>query len=215
MRPVGISTEANKRVGLMGGTFDPIHYGHLLVAEEAREQYQLSEVIFVPNGTPPHKKDYQVSPAQDRYAMVLLATADNPYFGVSREEIERPDPSYSIDTIRAFRQQLGPEVQLYFITGADAVLEILTWRQPENIVAECQLIAAHRPGFDLQKMTTVLGEDLASKVQMLAMPAVDISSTQIRQCVARGQSIRYLTPPAVCNYIRKSCQYKSSRLRQP
>ncbi len=210
MRPEDTPTEASKRVGLVGGTFDPIHYGHLLVAEEARQQYQLGEVIFVPNGTPPHKKDYEVSPAEDRYAMALLATVGNPYFSVSREEIERPGPSYSIDTIRAFQQQLGSQVQLYFITGADAVLEILTWHQPGAIVAECQIIAAHRPGFDLQKMTAVLGPDLASKVEMLAMPAVDISSTQIRERVVQGQGIRYLTPPAVGKYISKSGQYNKS-----
>ena len=198
---------AKSRIGLMGGTFDPVHYGHLLVAEQARQQYQLGEVVFVPNCVPPHKKDYQVSPAECRYAMVLLATGNNSCFSVSREEIQRSGPSYTIDTIRAFRRQLGPDVQLCFITGADAVWEILTWRQPQDIVAECQLIAAHRPGFDLQKITAVLGEDLAGKVEMLAMPEMDISSTQIRQRVARGQSIRYLTPQAVANYICKTGLY--------
>lgn len=208
------TTECRNRVGLMGGTLDPSHYGHLLVAETAREQYQLSEVVFVPNGRPPHKKDYLVSPAEDRYAMVLLAVADNPWFSVSRAEIERCGPSYTIDTIRAFRQQLGPEVNLYFITGADAILEILTWRQPHDIVAECQLIAAHRPGFDLRKMADVLGEDLAGEVQMLAMPAMDISSTQIRQRIARGESIHYLTPPAVESYIHKVGLYRAVGRRQ-
>jgi len=202
------TTEGTGRIALMGGTFDPVHYGHLLVAEEARQQYQLDEVVFVPNNISPHKKDYQVSRAEGRYAMVVLATADNPQFCVSRQELERPGPSYSIDTIRAFRQELGPNVQLYFITGADAILEILTWRQPQDILSECQLIAAYRPGFDLKKIGAVLGEDLASKVQMLAMPAMDISSTQIRQRVAQGQSIRYLTPPAVADYIYKHNLYQ-------
>ena len=198
-------------IGLMGGTFDPIHYGHLLVAEQARQQYQLSEVIFVPNDIPPHKKDYEVSSAEHRYAMAVIATADNPYFRVSREEIDRPGPSYSIDTIRAFRQQLGPEVRLYFITGADAILDILTWRQPQDIVAECQLIAAHRPGFDLQQMAAVLGAELAKQVEMFTMPALDISSTVIRQRVMQGQSIRYLTVPSVVNYIHKAGLYQNHR----
>ena len=193
----------------MGGTFDPVHYGHLLVAERAREQYQLGEVIFVPNSTPPHKKPYQVSPAEDRYAMVLLAIASNPRFSVSREEMGRPGPSYTIDTIRAFRQQLDPQVKLCFVTGADAVLDILTWRQPYDIVAECQLVAAYRPGFDLRKMTDILGEDWTGQVQMLAMPAIDVSSTQIRQRVAQGKSIRYLTSPAVQSYIRKAALYQT------
>ena len=205
---VPIRTDA---IGLMGGTFDPIHFGHLLVAEQARERYQLGEVIFVPNDIPPHKKDYEVSSAEHRYAMAVIATADNPYFRVSREEIDRPGPSYSIDTIRAFRQQLGPEVRLYFITGADAILDILTWRQPQDIVAECQLIAAHRPGFDLQQMAAVLGAELAKQVEMFTMPALDISSTVIRQRVMQGQSIRYLTVPSVVNYIHKAGLYQNHR----
>lgn len=196
-----------RRIGLMGGTFDPIHHGHLVVAEEARERFGLERVIFVPNRQPPHKKDYQVTDAEHRYNMCLLATADNPHFTVSREEIDRPGPSYTIDTIRAFRAQLGPETELYFITGADAVLEILTWRSPDAILSECHVVAAHRPGFDLSRLEPVLGRERAHKVQALAIPALDISSTDIRRRVAEGRSIRYLTPQAVEGYIHKMGLY--------
>jgi len=116
-----------KRLAIMGGTFDPIHYGHLLMAEEARQAFDIDLVVFVPNAQPPHKKEYTVTPAEHRYAMTLMATASNPYFTCSRVEIERPGPSYSIDTIRHFRRQYPDLEHLYFITGADAILQILSW----------------------------------------------------------------------------------------
>ncbi len=135
----------------MGGTFDPIHYGHLIAAEEARYRFQLARVVFVPCGQPPHKKPYAVTPAEHRYAMTLLATASNPHFIVSRIEIDRPGPSYSVDTVRLLRQQL-PDAELFFITGADAVLEILTWKDSDELIGLCRFIAVTRPGYDLRQL---------------------------------------------------------------
>jgi nicotinate-nucleotide adenylyltransferase len=191
----------------MGGTFDPVHYGHLLVAEEARERFGLDRVVFVPNNQPPHKRCFRTTDPEHRYNMCLLATANNPYFTVSREEINRGGVSYTIDTIRAFRAQLGPQVELYFITGADAVLEILTWRDPEAILSECHVVAAHRPGFDLGRLAPAIGHERAQKVQAMAIAALDISSTDIRSRIATGRSVRYLLPDSVQAYIRKSGIY--------
>jgi len=199
--------EAWRRVGIMGGTFDPIHHGHLVVAEEARDRFQLDRVVFVPNGEPPHKKPYDVSDGGHRFNMCVLATGGNPYFAVSREEIERPGVSYTVDTLRAFRARLGPVVEMFFITGADAVLEIMTWHQPDVILGECQIVAAHRPGFDLSLLGQALGPDRMARVQALAIPAMDVSSTDLRHRVAEGRSIGYLTPDSVVDYISKMGLY--------
>ncbi len=210
-----IGLRAVLKLGIMGGTFDPIHFGHLFVAEQARQRLGLDKVIFVPNGQPPHKKLYQVSDAEHRYAMCVLACADNPHFEVSRIEIDRPGPSYTIDTIREFRRAYGPHVELYFITGADAVLEILTWRQPDDILREAHVVAAHRPGFDLSRIDEVLGPERSSRVRAMAVPALDISSTDIRRRVAAGLSIRYLTPEPVRQYIYRHRLYSAQRPREP
>lgn len=192
----------------MGGTFDPIHLGHLVVAEEARTRFELERVIFVPNRQPPHKKDYQVTDAEHRYAMCLLATASNPFFEVSREELERPGPSYTIDTIRAFRARFGSNVELFFITGADAVLEIMTWREPEALLSEARVVAVHRPGFDLSRLSAVMEKEQAAKILTMPMPGLEISSTDLRRRVAEGRSISYLTPDAVADYIGKMGLYR-------
>lgn len=193
----------------MGGTFDPIHLGHLVVAEEARARFELERVIFVPNRQPPHKKDYQVTDAEHRYAMCLLATASNPFFEVSREELERPGPSYTVDTLRAFRARLGADAELYFITGADAVLEIMTWREPEAILAEAHVVAVHRPGFDLSRLAAVVGAERAARIRTMPMPGLEISSTDLRRRVAEGKSIRHLTADAVVDYIYKMGLYRT------
>ena len=195
-----------KRLGVMGGTFDPIHYGHLVAAEEARAQLGLETVMFVPCREPPHKKDYRVTDAEHRYAMTLAATCANPYFTVSRIELERPGPSYSLDTLRQLHQQ-HPQAELFFITGADAVRELPTWHQPRQLVALCHLIAVTRPGYDFTGLERELG-DLASGVRAITAPGVEVSSTEIRERVARGWTIRYLTPPAVEIYIAKHALYR-------
>ncbi|UCH32981.1 MAG: nicotinate-nucleotide adenylyltransferase [Armatimonadota bacterium] len=194
------------RLGVMGGTFDPIHYGHLVAAEEARACFGLDVVTFVPCGQPPHKKDYAVTTPEHRYAMTVTATCTNPHFSTSRIELERDGPSYTIDTLHQLHGE-HPAAELFFITGADAVHELLTWRDPEQLVASCQLIAVTRPGYDLDGLERDLG-DLARRVRAIEAPGVNISSTQIRERVARGQSIKYLTPEPVEAYIAKHRLYR-------
>ncbi|MFN3422401.1 MAG: nicotinate-nucleotide adenylyltransferase [Armatimonadota bacterium] len=185
-----------------------MHYGHLLAAEEARYRFALSQVIFVPCGIPPHKKPYEVTPAEHRYAMTVLATASNQYFAVSRVEIDRPGPSYAVDTVKIFRHQLGEGNELFFITGVDAVLEILTWKSHEELIQLCRFIAVTRPGYDAQKLQEKLPPSYLTKIDLLVIPGLDISSTMIRERVRKGEPIRYLTPDAVCDYIVKHGLYR-------
>ena len=198
---------SGQRVGIMGGTFDPIHYGHLVTAEAAREQYGLEEIVFVPSGQPPHKKAGTVSDFWRRYQMAVLATAANPFFEVSRMENERGGCSYTVDTVRAFRQLYGAGTELFFVTGADAILEILDWKQPEELLAMCRFIASTRPGYDLRQLNALLGEYFSGSVSILEIPAPDISSSDIRRRVRRGVSIKYLVPEAVEAYIIKNGLY--------
>lgn len=196
-------------VAIIGGSFDPIHYAHLRLGERVREQYAVGLVIYIPNRLSPLKSQANVSAAQDRYAMAELAVADNLHFVVCDCELHRSGASYSIDTIRALRQGLSPEVEILFVMGADAVLELPEWREPDAILGESQVIAARRPGFDLQRMSAVLGPQRASSIELLDMPMMDISSTDIRQRVSQGRSIRYLTPPVVIDYIMRHNLYQA------
>ena len=200
----------SKRLAVMGGTFDPIHYAHLIIAEDVRRRFDLPRVIFMPSGSPPHKNGREVTSAEDRYNMTLLATADNPHFFVSRMEVDREGPSYTIDTIRALKAEIGEGADLLFVTGADAVLEILTWHQPDAILDEARLVAVPRPGFDLNAIDETLGAGRASKVTVIDAPLAEISSTMIRDRVMAGESARYLTPQPVIDYIRKRALYRSS-----
>ncbi|SMB92851.1 nicotinate-nucleotide adenylyltransferase [Thermanaeromonas toyohensis ToBE] len=200
-----------KRVGLMGGTFDPIHYGHLVTAEAARCEFNLDKVIFIPSGQPPHKKDYEVTSAEHRYRMTVLATASNPYFEVSRIEIDRPGLSYTVDTVSEYRRLWGPEPEIYFITGADAILEILHWKDVDILLTRCHFIAATRPGFPLARLEEVkprLPQDAEQRIHLLEVPALAISSTDIRRRVREGKSIKYLLPEPVEEYIREQGLYR-------
>lgn len=206
--------EGARRLGVMGGTFDPIHYGHLVAAEAAAEEFGLDQVIFVPAGQPPHKQPGAVSEARHRYLMTVLATVPNPRFTVSRVDINRPGPSYTVDTLRELHARFGPGVELYFITGADAMLQILKWKDAEALFSLCHFIAATRPGFRLSRLETVLGpvmEKYRSRIHPLKVPALAISSTDIRQRVRSGRSVRYLLPDAVMHYIEKSGLYRDGR----
>ena len=197
-----------QRLGIMGGTFDPIHYGHLLMAEEARQAFALDQVVFVPNGRPAHKKAYLVSSPEDRYAMTLLATGSNPYFSASRIEIDRAGLSYTIDTLRGFHE-IYPELNaLYFITGADAVLEILTWHEYDKLVRECQFIAVTRPGFVLDRLAEIADKEFLDRVFYLPIPGLEISSTDLRKRVREGRSLKYLTPEPVEAYIYQQGLYR-------
>ena len=202
---------SGQRVGIMGGTFDPVHYGHLVTAEAAREWYSLQEVVFVPSGHPPHKTAGTVSDFWSRYQMAVLATATNPFFEVSRMEYERGGHSYTVDTVRAFRQLYGDGTELFFVTGADAILEIIEWKQPEELLAMCRFIAATRPGYDLRQLNALLGEYFSGSVSILEIPAPSISSSDIRERVRRGASIKYLVPEAVEAYIVENGLYRSEQ----
>jgi len=203
------------RLGIMGGTFDPIHYGHLMAAEEARVRFALERVIFVPNGRPPHKKDYAVTDAEHRYAMVLLATSSNLRFEASRMELERPGPSYTVDTLAQIREQSGPEADLHFITGADAVPEILGWKDPQRLLGLCQLIAAARPGYRLDRALSSLDPEMRSRIHALNIPGVAVSSTEMRARAAAGLPLTYLAPPEVVAYIAKHGLYASPEEVRP
>ncbi len=197
----------------MGGTFDPVHYGHLAAAEEARSRFGLARVIFVPSGRPPHKPELAVTPAEARYEMVVLATASNPAFETSRIELDRPGPSYSADTMEWYRRQFGAEARLYFITGADAVLELMSWHEPERLLQVCELIAVMRPGYDLGALGEALGPELLERVHSIEAPGVEVSSTELRRRAGSGQSLRYLAPPAVIKYIENRGLYRTEPRR--
>jgi nicotinate-nucleotide adenylyltransferase len=197
-----------KRLGVMGGTFDPIHHGHLLTAEEALQQFELDEVIFVPTGQPWMKEDREVTAPEDRYLMVVIATASNPKFSVSRLEIERDGPTYTVDTLRELKAQRG-DAELYFVTGADAMLEILQWKDPDEALELANFIAATRPGYDLAVFEQ--GAPTSHlRVSVMTIPALAISSTDIRQRVHDGRPIRYLVPEGVQTYIEKAGLYRDS-----
>lgn len=202
-------SKTRPRVGVIGGAFNPIHFGHLLTAEAARVEFQLDQVIFMPWGQSPAKPEESQAGAEDRYAMAVIATASNPHFSVSRLEIDRPGPSYTIDTLRQLHQGLKDVADLFFITGADAVLEILTWKDPLGLAAFCEFIAATRPGFELNQLHELIKANPAlPKIRRLEIPALAISATEIRERVRCALPIRYLLPDAVADYIHKTGFYK-------
>lgn len=183
------------KLGLMGGTFDPIHHGHLVAAEEARVSLGLDRVMFIPAGRPWQKERRDVTGADHRFEMTTLATADNASFEVTRIELDREGPTYTIETLRTLHGQ-EPDSELYFITGADAISQILTWKDPDDALALATFVAVTRPGHDLGDLRI-----LADNVVILEIPALAISSTDIRARVAEGRSIRYLVPEVVRRYI--------------
>lgn len=194
-----------RRLGVMGGTFDPIHFGHLVTAEEALVQFSLDEVIFVPTGQPWMKERTDVSPAEDRYLMTVIATASNPRFGVSRIEIDRGGPTYTVDTLRALAAE-NPDAELYFITGADAMLEIFEWKDPDEVLSQAHFIAATRPGYDLARFEATASTGHPN-VSVMNIPALAISSTDVRERVREGRPIRYLVPEGVKSFIEKAGLY--------
>lgn len=199
-------------IGIMGGTFDPIHFGHLRAAEEVRQGFGLERVIFVPAGRPPHKQASEVTPPEHRYLMTLLATADHPHFEVSRVEIDRDGPSYTLDTLRYLRSIFSPEKALYFITGLDAILEIHTWMDYRELFQLADFIAVTRPGYNveaLRNLQEILGDELFSRIHPFPVTLLAISSRDIRRRVREGRSIRYLVPDPVMKYIEKERLYLS------
>ncbi len=191
----------------MGGTFDPIHHGHLLTAEEAAVQFGLDGVVFVPTGRPWMKEEGDVTPPEHRYLMTVIATASNPRFTVSRIEVDRKGPTYTVDTLRAMRRESGDGADLFFVTGADAMLEILHWKDTEEVLALAHFIAATRPGYDLTRFRAE-APTAHPNVSVMNIPALAISSTDIRRRVKEGRPIRYLVPDGVQSYIEKVGLYR-------
>jgi nicotinate-nucleotide adenylyltransferase len=192
------------RIGVMGGTFDPIHHGHLVAASEVAHIFSLDEVVFVPTGEPWQKEGRRVSAAEDRYLMTVIATASNPGFSVSRIDIDRPGPTYTIDTLRDLRAVRGPETELFFITGADALSRMMSWQDVDELFRLAHFVGCTRPGHRLTDHG--LPEDGVSLVEI---PALAISSTGCRKRVADGEPIWYLVPDGIVQYIAKRHLYQS------
>ena len=200
-----------RRIGVMGGTFDPVHHGHLVAASEVGYNFDLDEVIFVPTGQP-YLKDHkrQVSSAEDRYLMTVIATASNPRFSVSRVDIDRPGPTYTIDTLRDLRAAGDPDDELFFITGADALAEILTWQDANELFGLAHFVGCTRPGHRLTDTGLPDG-----KVSLVEVPALSISSTECRARVQVGEPVWYLVPDGVVQYIAKRHLYIPEKGAQP
>ena len=188
------------RLGVFGGTFDPIHYGHLRLAEEARCRFQLDRVLFVPNWISPFKTGRAVTPGVTRAELVQAAIADNPAFALDTRELERPGPSYTVETMRALHDE-NPGTEMFFLTGADAVRDLAKWREPETLLALTRFVAATRFGVSREETTRALPPAWVERILFLEMPALDISGTDLRERVQTERSIRYLTPPAVRTLI--------------
>lgn len=193
-----------ERIGVMGGTFDPIHHGHLVAASEVADRFDLDTVIFVPTGQPWQKAAKKVSPAEDRYLMTVIATASNPRFRVSRVDIDRGGDTYTIDTLADLRAQY-PDAELFFITGADALASIVTWRDWDRMFDLAQFVGVTRPGYALTE--AMLPEVHQERVHLIDVPAMAISSTDCRERSAAGRPVWYLVPDGVVQYIAKNDLY--------
>ncbi len=199
-------------IGILGGTFDPIHLGHLVIAEQAQLRLGLGRVIFIPAGEPWLKSDRHITPARHRVEMVRLAIAGRSHFELSTIEVERPGPSYSVDTVAALHGQLGAGYSFFFLLGWDSLAELPRWKEPERLVRMCRLVAITRAGFsrpDLQAMEALV-PGVTGNVLWLDIPPVDISSSEIRSRVARGLPIRDLVPPEVADYIEEHQLYRDA-----
>jgi nicotinate-nucleotide adenylyltransferase len=192
----------------MGGTFDPIHHGHLVAASEVQAWFDLDEVVFVPTGQPWQKSSREVTSAEHRYLMTVIATASNPRFTVSRVDVDRPGPTYTIDTLRDLAAGM-PDTDLYFITGADALAEIFTWRDAAELFSLAHFVGCTRPGYDMDQ--AMLDGIPPESVTIVEIPALTISSTDCRARTARGEPVWYLVPDGVVQYIAKHRLYEGSR----
>jgi len=198
---------ANRRVGLLGGTFDPVHFGHLRLAEEAREAAQLDQVLFIPAARSPFKPDHPLTDARHRYAMLQLAISTNPAFAVSDIELQRGGISYTIDTLRQLSGQM-PDAQLFLIMGLDSLGEFPNWREPLQIVQLCSLLVGMRPGYEAAPILACLPEAIRAAVRLIPSVPLDISATQLRTFAREGRTLRYLMPDNVIEYIENHQLYK-------
>ena len=191
------------RLGIFGGTFDPVHYGHLLLAETCREQLKLDEVRFVPAATPPHKLHHKISDGEARADMLSLAVSGYPEFVVDRRELKRKGPSYTVDTLAEFAVEF-PVAELYFLAGADSLKDFLSWREPEHIIRLATLVACNRPGLpklQVEQVANWVGPEIADRILTLQMPGTEISGSEMRDRVRDGRSLRFLTPRAVEAFV--------------
>lgn len=199
-----------QKIGIMGGTFNPIHNGHLLIADYAREEYNLSQVLFLPTGHSPHKRSQQITPASQRCDMITLAIQDNPFFTLELMEVEEERISYTYITIPKLQEKYA-NAELYFILGADSLFDIESWKEPGKILASCNVLAAYREDareLDFLKQISYLNEKYHARISTLHTPCFDVSSRDIRSRVNRNLSIRYLVPKEVANYITKKGLYQ-------
>ena len=189
------------RIGIFGGTFDPIHYGHLVAAEEARAILGLERVLIVPAGQPPHKTARPITPAEHRVAMVQLAIASNPHFVLSRVDLDRPGPHYSVDMVARLRRALGPG-EVFFIVGMDSLMQLPTWHEPERLIGLCYIVGVNRPGYtyDLAPLERAV-PGIASHIRIVEAPQLEISSHELQERVRRGLPIKYQVPEPVEEYI--------------
>ncbi len=200
-----------KSIAIMGGTFDPIHYGHLVTAQAVKDKFGVEKVMFIPTGNPPHKAGKEVTESEKRYFMTVLATITNLSFEVSRIEIDRAGYTYTIDTIRELRKVFDEDTKIYFITGADAIDKILTWKDPEKLLKMCDFVAVTRPGYnkeELEEHIKNLEKILGGNIHFLEVPYLDISSSDLRERVMENKSIKYMLPEEVENYIYKFGLYR-------
>lgn len=198
-----------RKIGIMGGSFDPVHYGHLVLAEEVRCRFALDKILFIPNGIAPHKQG-RVTDSESRYEMTVLATKDNEFFEVSRFEIDRPRISYTVETLEWLRSTYGDDVELFFITGADTLLDLESWWQFERVLSLSHFVGATRPGYPTDHLE-IKAEQLRSRyqatIELITIPGLAISSTEIRDRVSQGRNIRYLVPKPVQSFIEERRLY--------
>ncbi len=197
------------RLGILGGTFDPIHIGHLILAEEAWHQLGLDKVLLTPAADPPHKRDQGKSPAEHRVRMVELAIADNPHLALSRVDVDRPGPHYTLDMVQLLLKQHGPGIELYFLMGLDSLVDLPTWHKPLDLMQQCHLVAFSRPDaeFDWTTLEAAL-PGIRSRVVLLPMPLLQISGSDLRQRARHGQPLRYQVLPQVEQYIQQQKLYQ-------
>ena len=199
------------KLGIMGGTFDPIHTGHLIVGEMARQQFSLDKVVFIPAGIPPHKTSKELAQSGDRLEMVRLAVCDNPFFDVSKCEINRDKVAYTVDTLSELKFTYPESTEFYFIIGVDSLFEIKGWKNPAKLFAMCNILVYGRPGFDEERASDEaqsLRTDFNAGIEFVKGPIIDISSTLIREMIMSNMSIKYIVPDSVEEYIRKNCIYR-------
>lgn len=204
-----VSGMGDRAIGIMGGTFDPIHIGHLITAACAADQLNLEQVIFVPAAIPPHKRHRMLTSEAERLAMTRLAVQDHPHFSVSDLEIQRGGISYTVETLRWFREAY-PEHRLYFIIGGDTVPDIVSWKSPEELMKLAYFVVGGRPGYTYEGMNQTFYQRYIERIVFLEMPGVGISSTEIRQRVRKGKTIQYQLPPAVEAFIHEHHLYRES-----